>query len=82
MAARKKALIGLIIIATIIVATKSVITLHFKPWRQPQITIGSGQTKFTKAPSTGTYILINAITIAIAARMPASTMADVLRITG
>ena len=55
--------------------------LHFRPCRLPQLSIGYGQTKFTKAPSTGRYMLIKAMTMAMAAKIPASTMADVLRIT-
>ena len=62
-------------------ATIRLIKLHFKPWRIPQIMIGKGHTKFTKAPATGTYILIKAITIAMAAIIPDSTMAEVLRNT-
>ena len=80
-ATKKNACSGLMMMATIMPATVKLIKLHFKPWRIPQIIIGKGQTKFTKTPATGTYILIKAITMAIAAKMPASTMAEVLRNT-
>ena len=51
------------------------------PLRIPQIAIGRGHKKLIKLPMTGTYMLIIAKTMAIAAKMPASTMAEVLRIT-
>lgn len=72
---------GLIMMAMMMPATIRLIRLHFKPLRIPQMMMGNGHTKFTKAPTTGMYMLINAITIAMAAKMPDSTMAEVLRNT-
>ena len=40
--------------------------------------LGRHQIKLTNIPKTGTYVLIKANTIAIAAKMPASTIAEVL----
>ena len=80
-ASSEKACSGLIRTATAISATISVITLQRSPLRIPQIAIGRGHKKLIKLPMTGTYMLIIAKTMAIAAKMPASTMAEVLRIT-
>ncbi|MPN04758.1 hypothetical protein SDC9_152005 [bioreactor metagenome] len=69
---------GLIKIAMIAPATKSVMILQRMPCRIPQRIIGNGQIKFKNMPTKGTYILMRAKTIAIAAIIPASTIAEVL----
>ncbi len=77
-ATNNNALIGLIRIEITAPETAKVIMLQRKPLRIPHNMIGKHQIKLTNIPKTGTYVLIKAKTIAIAARIPASTIAEVL----